>query len=198
MNSRYFLPAFLVAYFFAAFAWRSYQVWKKTGINPVTFKGSDSAHDFIGQIFKLVFVLVVIAVLLHALIPSAYTYTVPIVGLERGWLRWIGVGLLLASFIWTVVAQAQMGESWRIGVDSEHRTPLVQAGVFRISRNPIFLGLQTTLLGLFLTLPNLLTVIAFVLGVVVVGIQVRLEEEHLSRIHPKEYAEYLQRVPRWL
>ena len=43
---RYFLPLYLLAYFIAAFFWRSYVIWKKTGVNPVVFKGSDSAHDF--------------------------------------------------------------------------------------------------------------------------------------------------------
>jgi hypothetical protein len=50
MILRYFLPLYLVAYVIAAFFFRSYVVWKKTGINPVVFKGSDSAHDFIGRV----------------------------------------------------------------------------------------------------------------------------------------------------
>lgn len=48
-----------------------------------------------------------------------------------------------------LVAQAQMGNSWRIGVDPK-LTELVQRGLFRFSRNPIFLSLRITLLGLFL------------------------------------------------
>ena len=55
MSLRYFLPVYLLAYIIAAFFWRSYVVWKKTGVNPVVFKGSDSAHDFIGRIFKALF-----------------------------------------------------------------------------------------------------------------------------------------------
>jgi protein-S-isoprenylcysteine O-methyltransferase Ste14 len=91
-----------------------------------------------------------------------------------------------------------MGESWRIGIDTEHQTPLVQKGVFRISRNPIFLGLMVTLLGLFLTLPNALTLLAFFLGVVLIGVQVRLEEEYLVQMHAQAYQEYRKRVRRWL
>jgi protein-S-isoprenylcysteine O-methyltransferase Ste14 len=198
MHLRYFLPVYLVFYFFAAFFWRSYRVWKKTGINPVTFKGSDNAHDFIGRVFKLVFVVIVLVVSVYAFSPFAYTYTVPIQRLEHRWLAWLGVLLLLLSFVWTVVAQAQMGEAWRIGIDSKHQTPLVEKGAFRISRNPIFLGMMITLLGLFLTIPNALTLLAFVLGVVLIGVQVRLEEEYLAQVHPDAYPEYRQRVRRWL
>lgn len=198
MNLRYFLPAYLCVYFFAAFFWRSYRVWKTTGINPVTFTRSDSAHDFVGRVFKLLFALLVLVVIVYSVFPVAYAYTSPILWLETRWLRWAGVLLLMLSLIWTVLAQQQMGKAWRIGIDSAHRTPLVQEGVFSISRNPIYVGIIVTLCGLFVTIPNALTFLALVLGVVLIGTQVRLEEEHLSKLHSTEYADYRQRVRRWI
>jgi protein-S-isoprenylcysteine O-methyltransferase Ste14 len=173
-------------------------VWKRTGVNPVVFKGSDDAHDFIGRIFKLLFALVAGVVLAFSLSPQLYRYSVPIEWLDHTFLRWVGMAFLLLSLLWTVLAQAQMGESWRIGIDREHRTPLVQAGVFGFSRNPIFLGMMFTLLGLFLVIPNALTLLAFVIGVVLIHIQVRLEEEFLSRAHGENYTSYCRRVRRWL
>src|SRR5512138_1755087 len=125
MPLKYFLPAYLFAYFCAAFFWRSFIVWKKTRVNPVVFKGSDDVHDFIGQIFKLLFALVVTVVLSYSFWPGLYRYSVPIEWLEHAWLKWVGVALLLASLGWTVLAQAQMGETWRIGIDEEHKTALV-------------------------------------------------------------------------
>jgi protein-S-isoprenylcysteine O-methyltransferase Ste14 len=91
-----------------------------------------------------------------------------------------------------------MGESWRIGIDEERRTPLVRKGVFGLSRNPIFLGMMITLVGLFLVIPNAVTLLALVLGVVLIQIQVRLEEEFLSLAHGEAYAEYRRDVRRWL
>lgn len=198
MQLRYFLPVYLFIYVLAAFVWRSYLVWRKTGVNPVTFRGSDDAHDFVGRVFKLVFVLVILTVFVYSVIPAAYHYTLPIWWLEHRWLRWTGVVLLLLSLAWIVAAQAQMGLSWRIGIDTEHSTALVQTGVFGISRNPIFLGMMMTLVGLFLTIPNALTLLAMLLGIVLIGVQVRLEEEFLSRAHTAEYEEYRRRVRRWL
>ena len=198
MFLRYFLLACLIAYIFATFFWRSYVVWRKTGINPFTFKGSDTAHDFIGRVFKLTFAAVVLVVFVYALSPAAYTYLVPIQWLEHAMLKLIGVALLLLSLVWTVIAQSQMGEAWRIGIDSEHSAPLVQTGLFRISRNPIYIGVVVTLLGLFLTIPNALTLLILALGLVLTGVQIRLEEEHLRRMYPIEYAEYSRRVRRWI
>jgi protein-S-isoprenylcysteine O-methyltransferase Ste14 len=91
-----------------------------------------------------------------------------------------------------------MGASWRIGIDSAHNTTLVQTGVFSISRNPIFLGITFTLFGLLFVIPNAITLLVVVLGVVLVNIQVRLEEEYLKTTHGEEYAGYARRVRRWL
>lgn len=193
-----FLPAYLAAYFFAAFFWRSFLVWKRTGVNPLVFKGSDDAHDYIGRVFKLLFAAVVAAVVVYSASDRLYEYLTPIPWLERRGVRIAGVSLLLASLAWTVLAQAQMGESWRIGIDEEHRTPLVRKGVFGLSRNPIFLGMMVTLAGLFLVIPNAVTLLVLVLGVVLIQIQVRLEEEFLSEAHGAEYAEYRRAVRRWL
>ena len=130
-NLRYFLTVYLFVYVLVAFVWRSYIVWKHTGINPVTFKASDTTHDFIGRVFKLVFVVIVLVVFVYSFSPAAYTYTLPIQWLDNRWVRLIGVLLLLLSLAWTSVAQSQMGAAWRIGIDTEHRTPLVQKGTFR-------------------------------------------------------------------
>jgi protein-S-isoprenylcysteine O-methyltransferase Ste14 len=198
MSSRYLLPIYLVVYVIVAFVWRSYVVWKKTGINPVVFKGSDNAHDFIGRVFKLVFAVVLITVLVYSFFPGAYPYLAPIFWLERPRIRFMGAILLIASLLWTLLAQARMGESWRIGIASEHKTRLIQTGVFRISRNPIYLGIMVTLLGLFLVIPNAMTLLILVLGVVVINIQVRLEEEYLKTTHGVEYVSYTERVRRWI
>lgn len=198
MSLRYFLPVYLLAYFIAAFFWRSYRVWRATGFNPVVFKGSDNAHDFIGRLFKLLFAVIVAVVILYAFLPSTYHYVMPLPWLEHPIVSLIGVILLLVSLLWTVVAQAQMGESWRIGIDTEHKTNLVQRGVFRISRNPIFVGMMVTLLGLFLVIPNVATLIVLLVGLILIGIQVRLEEEYLLTTHGDAYVQYRRNVRRWI
>ena len=83
-------------------------------------------------------------------------------------------------------------------IDTEHRTELVQSGVFKISRNPIFVGMMMTLLGLFLVTPNVATLITLLVGVILIGIQVRLEEEYLTRTHGEKYLEYRSSVRRWI
>ena len=195
---RYFLPLYMAAYLLTAFVWRSYSVWKHTGINPVVFKGGDDAHDFIGRVSKLILVLVFAVVLVYSFFPRVYLFMMPFDWLEYPWLRLIGIALLLASLLWTAIAQRHMGASWRIGIDKENRTTLVHGGLYNISRNPIYVGIISTLLGLFFVIPNALTLLVVVLGAVLVSIQARLEEEYLLKTHGDAYAEYQRRVRRWL
>jgi protein-S-isoprenylcysteine O-methyltransferase Ste14 len=195
---KYILPAYLLIYFFMAFFWRSYKVWKTTGINPFVLGSTDSAHDFIGRMFKVVFALIVAAVIIYSSSSTAYEYLMPFTWMQHQVFKVVGLVMLAASLVWTLLAQSQMGKSWRIGIDAKHRTELVRQGVFRFSRNPIFLGMIATITGLFLIIPNALTLVSLALGTVLIQIQVRLEEEYLRTVHGEPYIGYCRNVRRWL
>ena len=194
---RYTLLTYLIVYLTVAFVLPTYRVWKRTGLNPVTFGGTDSAHDYVGMLFKMVMLILLLATGARALLPAVDEYLIPISWLEIDLFRYVGYALLLASLVWVVTAQFQMADSWRIGIDSS-KTQLVSTGLFGVSRNPIFLGMVGTLLGLLLVLPNALTLTIFALDFALMQIQVRLEEEFLRRSQEGEYEEYANRVRRWL
>jgi protein-S-isoprenylcysteine O-methyltransferase Ste14 len=195
---KYFLPTYLILYFGAAFVWRTVLVWKRTGLNPYTLGHTDTAHDLVGGLFRLTLGLMAAVILIYSISSEWYVVLTPILWLQHPALVVAGLILLGVSLVWTLIAQAQMGQAWRIGIDMQHQTELVQSGVFGLSRNPIFLGMRVTLLGLFLILPNALTLTMLALGEALMQIQVRLEEEHLSHLHGERYQAYRQRVRRWL
>jgi protein-S-isoprenylcysteine O-methyltransferase Ste14 len=122
----------------------------------------------------------------------------PIWYLEKPILQIIGWGILSVALVWIAFAQHQMSNSWRIGIDENHKTRLVTEGVFSISRNPIFLGMISTLFGLFLVIPNALTFMILITGFIVVQIQVRLEEEFLLKTHGEDYKIYCSHTKRWI
>jgi len=74
----------------------------------------------------------------------------------------------------------------------------VTQGLFALSRNPIFLSLRITLLGLFFYSPNALTLALASVGEVLMQLQVRLEEQHLLGQHGEVYVTYCQKVRRWI
>lgn len=195
---KYFLPVYFVAFVFFVFFLRSYLVWKKTGVNPYKFGGEDNAHDFIGKLMRLDLTLCAIVIIFYSFWNYGYQFLTPIVWLQKPFVEIIGVILILASLIWIIAAQAQMGNSWRIGVNDGEKTKLVKEGIFRLSRNPVFLGMRLTLFGLFLIMPNALSFTVWFLGDVLMQTQVRLEEEHLTKTHGREYEVFCRQVRRWI
>jgi len=109
-----------------------------------------------------------------------------------------GLALIHIALLWVVIAQFQMSKSWRIGIDEENKTELVTAGLFSISRNPIFLGMILSVTGIFLIIPNALTFFLCLSTYFVIQIQIRLEEEFLIKQHGDEYLHYKQKTRRLL
>src|SRR5215203_1553305 len=195
---RIILPLYLLAFFGIAFLWRSFLVWKRTGINPYVVGKTDKPIDFIENIYPIPVLLLIVVTIVFAFFPSVYQFATPIAWLENSIVKIVGLGFMALALVWTATAQMQMGKSWRIGIDTENKTDLVEKGLFAVSRNPIFLGMRLALFGFFLTLPNALTLLAVVLADVLMQIQVRLEEEHLKGLHGTRYAEFTGRVRRWI
>ncbi len=193
---RWYLPVFLFLYLLIAFVLPSWRVYRKTGINPVTFGKTDNAHDFIGRWMKWVTGLMVAAVLLFSLFPQMYSYLLPFWYLERTGVQAAGLIWMHIALIWIMLAQYQMSHSWRIGIDEKHSTALVTSGLFRFSRNPIFLGMLASVWGLFAVLPNAITLLAGVTCYILIQIQIRLEEDHLHRQHGLIYEQYRKKVRR--
>ncbi len=195
---RVILPAYLVVYLATAFVWRSYVVWTQTGVNPVVLDTTDSVHGFVGRMFALTVVLASGTVIVYAASPVLYQHLAPVAWMERRPVVIAGLVLLGLSLGWTLLAQAQMASAWRIGIDTRHPTPLIRRGIFRASRNPIFLGMMGTLGGLFLVIPSALSLLVLVLGVVLIQVQVRLEESHLTHLHGETYRQHWREVRRWV
>lgn len=192
-----YLFLFLIVYFFFVFFLRSYLLWKRTGVNPLTFNKSDDAHGYNGKIFTVISVLEFVVVFIYAFKGEWYQYLLPFWYLENSTLQYIGLGLLCLSLLLVWVAQSQMANSWRIGIDEKNQTELVTNGLFSVSRNPIFLGIMIANLGLFLVIPNAFTLLIVSLSTVSINTQIRLEEAFLKNSHGKEYQDYLHQVRRW-
>jgi protein-S-isoprenylcysteine O-methyltransferase Ste14 len=145
--------------------------------------------------------LLVIGVLLAAAGPAAELLGIlePVGAPFASLANLAGLLLALAGCGLTLVAQLQMGSSWRIGVDARETTPLITDGLFRFVRNPIFSGMMLTCAGGLLLAPNALSLLA--LASVVAGLEIhvrRVEEPYLARIHGARYRAYAGRVGRFV
>lgn len=86
-----------------------------------------------------------------------------------------------------------------IAVDPDARLALVTRGPFRWVRNPILTGTGTTVLGLALLTPNLVSVAAVAAVLASHQVLVRLvEEPYLERVHGAAYRDYAARTGRFV
>ena len=197
MRTEIYLFLFLLVYFFFVFFLRSYLLWKRTGVNPLTFNKTDDAHGYNGKVFTFISVLELVVVSIYAFKNEWYQYLLPFWYLEHDYLKYIGWGLLVLSLILVWVAQSHMANSWRIGIDEKNKTELVTSGLFSFSRNPIFLGIMIANVGLLLIIPNAFTLLIVSLSTVSINTQIRLEEAFLKSSHGEKYQDYLNQVRRW-
>jgi protein-S-isoprenylcysteine O-methyltransferase Ste14 len=114
----------------------------------------------------------------------------------------IGItGLVLAAtgIAATLLAQWNMGTSWRIGVDPAEHTELVTGGAFALVRNPIFTAMTAASLGLALMVPNPVSLTATAMLIASIQVQVRtVEEPYLAGVHGAAYTTYAARMGRFL
>jgi len=187
---RFYLPFYLMAYLVVAFALPTYRTWKQTGFNPITFGNTDTAHNYIGFVMKLLIGLLFMAVLFFSVGDHLYQYLVPVTYLQKEWLTVTGLLIIHVSLVWIAIAQFQMSTSWRIGINEANKTELKTKGLFSISRNPVFLGMIVSVAGLFFIIPNTITFFLTLTTYIIIQVQIRLEEEFLTRQHGGKYSNY--------
>lgn len=111
----------------------------------------------------------------------------------------VGIGVLIISSLLTRISQIQLKEAWRIGIDSsETKGTLITEGIYKVSRNPIALGMLLGTIGLFMVTPNMITFSIIILVHLIFSIRIILEEEHLMKLHGNLYDKYRKQTRKWI
>ncbi len=113
--------------------------------------------------------------------------------------RIFGAGIGFAGAIIFMVSVLTMRDNWRAGVPEEDKTELVTEGIYRISRNPAFLGFDLVYIGILLMFFNWVLCVVSVFAMLMFHLQiVNVEEEFLLSAFGEEYMEYKGRVCRYI
>jgi len=81
----------------------------------------------------------------------------------------------------------------------ETASSLVTSGIYRVTRNPMYLGMLLVLVGWAVFLANGLAVIAIALfPAYITRFQIKPEERALTALFGEQYASYSSRVRRWI
>jgi protein-S-isoprenylcysteine O-methyltransferase Ste14 len=113
-------------------------------------------------------------------------------------LRTLGAALALGSALLMFAAQLQLGDSWRLGIEWAARPGLVVRGMYRWTRNPIYLWMLLSWTGLALLVWDPLIALIVVVLYVNLRVQVQQEELWLLVVYGQEFREYASRVGRFL
>ena len=109
----------------------------------------------------------------------------------------IGIGIALAGVVVFIVAMVTMRDSWRAGIPSEDETELVTSGIYRISRNPAFLGFDLVYAGILVAFFNYFHLFFVLYAVIMLHLQILQEEKFLAGRFGDRYVEYKKRTGRY-
>jgi protein-S-isoprenylcysteine O-methyltransferase Ste14 len=164
---------------------------RRTGTPAMHFGRLDKT-DFLIPPFALVYFYTVFAA----------AFKLPLVSTQRFFqsevIAWVGVLLCFAGPMLLFLSLIFFGKSFRVGIDVDHADKLVTSGIFTFSRNPIYAAFGVVLLGQFLVFPNWILLVYLVAGIWLFHRQVLREEAFLRNHYGQDFAEYCQRVRRYL
>jgi protein-S-isoprenylcysteine O-methyltransferase Ste14 len=110
----------------------------------------------------------------------------------------LGTLLLYGGLLFQGAAMLDLGASWRIGIEERAQPGLVTGGLYRHTRNPIFLALIAVLVGYTLLIPTPLSAVILAAAVFAIRQQIAEEEAYLLRAYGDSYRRYAGRVGRLL
>lgn len=112
--------------------------------------------------------------------------------------QYLGIAITAFGVIIFTAAVIFMKSSWRVGIDKNTKTSLITDGIYKISRNPAFVGFDLMSVGLFITYPDLLTLFVTVFFTFALHRLMLQEEKHLESVFGEEYLIYKEKLPRYL
>ena len=136
-------------------------------------------------------VTLVVMILLHKQWPVARWLAPP-------W-TWLGIAVVVLGFGFALAGRLLFRRHDTTIKPGEVSTALVTGGPFRVTRNPMYVGMTATLLGVAVVCGTLSPFVPVPLFWWIIDRRfIRMEEAMLAATFGEEYANYKQRVRRWL
>ena len=167
---------------------------KRRGIKAIVF-GKTHKSDFL--LVPVMLLLVYTAIASSLSLPFPQVLIKPLI--ESALLSWLGIFFNLVGLVAFAFSLIAFGNSFRVGIDKENPDKLVTRGIFSISRNPIYVSFIYFFLGLVMMHFNIaLLVLVLCFFIPIVHRQILREEKFMKQYYGKQYAEYCEKVRRYL
>jgi protein-S-isoprenylcysteine O-methyltransferase Ste14 len=188
--------ALYIAFGLLALGGRCFVQWRRTG--STGYRGINLRVGLLGVAGGIGFIFAMVGGLAAPLLQLLGVVS-PLHILDHRWVNAAGFALAVCGLAATLYAQLDMGESWRVGIDTRETTALVRTGTFRRIRNPIFAAMLVFMLGETLLARNPVAIAVLAIFVVAVEVSVRtVEEPYLLAVHGDDYRDYTASVGRFV
>lgn len=178
------IPLLAMLSIIAATLVRGIAIRRKTGDRPWAFASAKGVQRIAGSSFAFSVAALIAAAALAPVSDTGWTITAAIIAI-------VGAAIVM-------VAQVQMGRAWRVGVREGDAPLFISHGLFRYSRNPIFVGMMLVGLSAAMVSGTWWSWSALAVFIASCAVQVRIEEAHLEASFGQSYREFRSSVPRWV
>jgi protein-S-isoprenylcysteine O-methyltransferase Ste14 len=137
------------------------------------------------------FIYLIISILLHYALPIAQIINSPV--------NWLGFLFFAIGSLLNIWADQMMKKQKTTVKPFEKPSVLIQTGPFKISRNPMYLGIALLLLGAGFILGSVTSFVGVILFVAAMEmVFIPKEEKILQEQFGEEYVAYKKKVKRWV
>ena len=112
-------------------------------------------------------------------------------------LPWLALIMLIPGSVIMAISFFNLGTSLKVGLP-EQGTILKTKGVYRISRNPLYLGVYLITIASCLYFPDIINILLALIGMIIHHLITLSEEKFLSARFGQEYDNYRKKVRRYL
>jgi len=196
---RYVALIGILAFLLIAFVWRPWLQARRHGTSGIVLFQSRRRRQLAGDSLAVVwFALLLGQAAMVAAWPDWLARRALWTDPGHDGLGLIGAALMLVGLVLMVTAQLGLGASWRIGIEEGAQPGLVTDGLYRYSRNPIYLAFFIAMLGYTLLIATVLSLALLVGTYFGTRHQIAAEEEYLERTYGEAYRAYARRVGRFV
>ena len=159
---------------------KAMEVFGKPAINPLLFYSGKIAG-------YIVWIILIFSLMNKNILPETIHLHLDV----------IGYILLVPGLLFSVLSLFTLGRSTRFGIPT-NKTTLKTGGLYRISRNPIYLGFNLITVSSVLILLNPVILVLGVFSMSVYHLIIMAEEQFLEKAFGSDYLEYKKRVRRYV
>ena len=129
---------------------------------------------------------------LGVLWPELKWYSTP------GYLSWLAPGLFAAGSLLAITAMKKLGDDLIFGLPERGINHLQTEGIYKISRNPLYLGFFMIIVSSWLSMPHPFNIGVGGIAILIHHVIILKEEKFLITKHGSEYLAYMRKTGRYL